>query len=96
VYKTLSDSVILDWYISLYDKDQMASCTVTYSPVYGGGGNDVNSTSSSSVVLPFLPRRRTFLLQSLSSNQTYRFAMECTDDAGRNYATKNITFTTGK
>ena len=101
VYKTLSDSVILDWYISLYDKDRMSSCTVTYSPASAAAG--LNATSEAleeggggdSVVLDFLPRRRTFLLQSLSPNTTYQFVMECADFAGRNYATKSITFKTG-
>ena len=101
VYKTLSDSVILDWYISLYDKDRMSSCTVTYSPAAAAAG--LNATSEAleeggggdSVVLDFLPRRRTFLLQSLSPNTTYQFVMECADFAGRNYATKSITFQTG-
>ena len=88
VYKTLSDSVILDWYISLYDKDRMSSCTVTYSPT------ELNTTDEN--VLDFLPRRRTFLLQSLAPNTTYQFVMECADSAGRNYATKSITFKTGE
>ena len=103
VYKTLSDSVILDWYISLYDKDRMSSCTVTYSPADAAAGLN-NATSEAleeggggdSVVLDFLPRRRTFLLQSLSPNTTYQFVMECADFAGRNYATKSITFQTGR
>ena len=92
MYKTLSDSVILDWYISLYDKDRMSSCTVTYSPEF----NATAEVFDDSVVLDFLPRRRTFLLQSLSPNTTYRFVMECADSAGRNYATKSITFKTGR
>ena len=91
VYKTLSDSVILDWYISLYDKDRMSSCTVTYSPVAVSVGG-INATNE---VLDFLPRRRTFLLQSLAPNTTYQFVMECADSSGRNYATKSITFKTG-
>ena len=92
MYKTLSDSVILDWYISLYDKDRMSSCTVTYSPAATSVGG-INATNK---VLDFLPRRRTFLLQSLSPNTTYQFVMECADFAGRNYATKSITFQTGR
>ena len=101
VYKTLSDSVILDWYISLYDKDRMSSCTVTYSPAAAAGLNASSEAleegrGGDSVVLDFLPRRRTFLLQSLSPNTTYQFVMECADFAGRNYATKSITFQTGR
>ena len=91
VYKTLSDSVILDWYISLYDKDRMSSCTVTYSPVAA----PVGGTNATNKVLDFLPRRRTFLLQSLAPNTTYQFVMECADSSGRSYATKSITFKTG-
>ena len=30
VYKRLSDAVVLDWYISLSDKDQMSTCDVAY------------------------------------------------------------------
>ena len=92
VYKTLSDSVILDWYISLYDKDRMSSCTVTYSPAAASVGG-INATTNK--VLDFLPRRRTFLLQSLAPNTTYQFVMECADSSGRSYATKSITFKTG-
>ena len=92
MYKTLSDSVILDWYISLYDKDRMSSCTVTYSPAAASVGG-INATNK---VLDFLPRRRTFLLQSLAANTTYQFVMECADSSGRSYATKSITFKTGK
>ena len=101
VYKTLSDSVILDWYISLYDKDRMSSCTVVYSPKIisrfnaTGGISEKEKDEDDTVALNFLPRRRTFLLQSLSPNTTYKFVMECADSAGRSYATKSITFKTG-
>ena len=30
VYKVLSDAVVLDWYISLSDKDQMSTCDIAY------------------------------------------------------------------
>ena len=30
VYKTFSDAVVLDWFISLHDKDRMTHCDVTY------------------------------------------------------------------
>ena len=92
--------MILDWYISLYDKDRMSSCTVTYSPTIitqftSNATGDVAEVEEDTVVLDFLPRRRTFLLQSLSPNTTYQFVMECADSVGRNYATKPITFKTG-
>lgn len=92
VYRTLSDAVILDWYISLNDKDRMSTCDVIYAPDDGGN----NATSDSLLLSPFLPRQRTFVLRWLEPDRRYRFHMECVDVDGKEYLTKDIRFKTGE
>ncbi len=88
VYKTLSDAVVFDWFISLNDKDRMSECDVAYAKV---GRNE----SSAFGLSPFLPRHRSFVLPSLEAETTYEFHMSCDDRVGRRYATNAINFTTG-
>ena len=64
VYRALMDAVVLDWTISLADKDRMKTCAVTYL------SKDQQQTSASpTTIQPFLPQTRTFLLENLTPNQ---------------------------
>ncbi len=93
MYRTLSDAVVLDWYISLNDKDRMSTCDVIYSSEENGG----NGTSSSTFLLsPFLPRQRTFVLRWLEPDRRHSFRMSCVDVENRIYATNGIQFKTGE
>ena len=61
VYRTLMDAVVLDWTISLSDKDRMKSCAVTYLP-------KEEAKESTITIDPFMPKSRTFLLENLRPN----------------------------
>ena len=64
VYRALMDAVVLDWTISLADKDRMKTCAVTYL------SKDQQQTSASpTTIQPFMPQTRTFLLENLTPNQ---------------------------
>ena len=60
MYRTLRDAVVLDWTISLADKDKMKTCAVTYL---------AKEANESTTIDPFMPRTRTFLLEHLLTGQ---------------------------
>ena len=64
VYRTLRDAVVLDWTISLADKDKMKTCAVTYL---------AKEANESTTIDPFMPRTRTFLLEHLLTGQVSTF-----------------------
>ena len=64
VYRTLRDAVVLDWTISLADKDKMKTCAVTYL---------AKEANESTTIDPFMPRTRTFLLEHLLTGQVSSF-----------------------
>ena len=53
------DAVVLDWTISLADKDRMKTCVVTYL---------AQEAKESTTIDPFMPKTRTFLLENLRPN----------------------------
>ena len=55
------DAVVLDWTISLADKDRMKTCAVTYL--------STEHPEKANTIDPFMPQSRTFLLQDLTPNQ---------------------------
>ena len=59
VYRALMDAVVLDWTISLADKDRMKTCVVTYL---------AQEAKESTTIDPFMPKTRTFLLENLRPN----------------------------
>ncbi len=82
VYKSFSDAVLLDWFISLTDKDRMSHCDVTYFKLKGDSddvipakenSDDVITAKENSddvmVVSSFMPTSRTFVLKPLEANQ---------------------------
>ena len=64
MYRTLRDAVVLDWTISLADKDKMKTCAVTYL---------AKEANESTTIDPFMPRTRTFLLEHLLTGQVSSF-----------------------
>lgn len=86
LYKVYPDTAVLDWFISLQDKDKMDRCEVTYGPV--------QNHSSVTLIENFLPQHRSFSLHPLAENQTYWFNMVCTDNKGVLHSSDHITFTT--
>ena len=64
MYRTLRDAVVLDWTISLADKDKMKTCAVTYL---------AKEANESTTIDPFMPRTRTFLLEHLLIGQVSSF-----------------------
>merc|ERR1719189_2687554 len=67
VYRALMDAVVLDWTISLADKDRMKTCVVTYL---------AQEANESTTIDPFMPKTRTFLLENLRPNQSYQSRTE--------------------
>ena len=59
VYRALMDAVVLDWTISLADKDRMKTCVVTYL---------AQEAKESTTIDPFMPKTRTFFLENLRPN----------------------------
>ena len=59
VYRALMDAVVLDWTISLADKDRMKTCVVSYL---------AQEAKESTTIDPFMPKTRTFLLENLRPN----------------------------
>ena len=57
------DAVVLDWTISLADKDRMKTCVVTYL---------AQEAKESTTIDPFMPKTRTFLLENLRPNHVSR------------------------
>ena len=53
------DAVVLDWTISLADKDRMKTCVVSYL---------AQEAKESTTIDPFMPKTRTFLLENLRPN----------------------------
>merc|ERR1711953_1461470 len=86
VYRALMDAVVLDWTISLADKDRMKTCAVTYL------SKDQNTAPT--IIRPFMPQTRTFLLENLTPNQHYKFNMSCESDVGVHYSSESIEFST--
>merc|ERR1711892_256153 len=80
------DTVILDWYIRLRDKDRMVGCDLSYGAEAGG-----NTTS----VENFLPLYRTVKIQPLVKNTSYWVHMVCKDKDGGLHASDTVNFTTG-
>ena len=92
VYKTFSDAVLLDWFISRTDKDRMSHCDVTYYKFKDGRQN-----SDDVITIPsFMPTSRTFVLKPLEANSTYSFAMTCQDLMGTRYSTRPMVLYTSK
>jgi hypothetical protein len=82
VYKSFSDAVLLDWFISLTDKDRMSHCDVTYFKLKGDSDDVITAKENSDdvitakensddvmVVSSFMPTSRTFVLKPLEANQ---------------------------
>merc|ERR1719189_1481674 len=85
VYRALMDAVVLDWTISLADKDRMKTCVVTYL---------AQEAKESTTIDPFMPKTRTFLLENLRPNHSYKFNMSCEDDSGRFLHSDSLEFST--
>jgi len=85
VYRTLRDAVVLDWTISLADKDKMKTCAVTYL---------AKEANESTTIDPFMPRTRTFLLEHLLTGQMYQFNMTCLNDVGDTLESDLLEFST--
>jgi hypothetical protein len=95
VYKSFSDAVVLDWFISLADKDRLSHCEVTYSKQLRNA-RDVTHSDDVIVISPFLPVSRTFVLKPLAAGQTYSFLMNCRDAAGGRLSTQPIVLKTSE
>ncbi len=52
VYKSFSDAVLLDWFISLTDKDRMSHCDVTYFKLKGDSDDVIPAKENSDDVIP--------------------------------------------
>jgi hypothetical protein len=52
VYKSFSDAVLLDWFISLTDKDRMSHCDVTYFKLKGDSDDVTPAKENSDDVIP--------------------------------------------
>jgi len=85
VYRALMDAVVLDWTISLADKDRMKTCVVTYL---------AQEAKESTTIDPFMPKTRTFLLENLRPNHSYKFNMSCEDDSGHFLHSDSLEFST--
>merc|ERR1719189_207657 len=85
VYRALMDAVVLDWTIFLADKDRMKTCVVTYL---------AQEAKESTTIDPFMPKTRTFLLENLRPNHSYKFNMSCEDDSGRFLHSDSLEFST--
>ena len=91
----MSDSVVLDWYISLTDKDSISTCDVAY---YGSNPSkgEAKTDDHKQMLSPFLPTSRTFLIKELWPDTEYRLKMVCSDSSGDIYASPTLKFTTGE
>jgi len=72
VYKRLSDAVVLDWYISLSDKDQMSTCDVAYVK------SDYKSNSKKAMN-PQEERKQNFMGQLLSKTAIHKYSADIHD-----------------
>ena len=70
VYRALMDAVVLDWTISLADKDRMKTCAVTYL--------SKEKAAKATTIQPFMPPTRTFVLENLTPNQVINSAVSGT------------------
>ena len=70
VYRALMDAVVLDWTISLADKDRMKTCAVTYM--------SKEKAAKATTIQPFMPPTRTFVLENLTPNQVINSAVSGT------------------
>ena len=118
--------MVLDWHISLLDKDQMSTCDVAYMKSdYSSDsertkiteveqqksflGQLLNVTtvkkyashfqnpkpSGTFFRMSYIPRTRSFVIDSLESNQEYVFQMTCVDVVGYQHISSVLSFKTG-
>ena len=88
VWKTSPTHVLLDWYITLAEKDNLVSCDMAH-----GATEDLNNTE---VVENFLPLQRTLSITNLSSNTSYWASLVCKDREGGWHDSQTLQFSTGR
>ena len=79
---------MLDWYITLAEKDTLASCEMTHVAT-----EDQENTT---VVETFIPLHRSLSISPLSSNTSYLVNVVCGDKQGGRHASQSLHFTTGR
>jgi hypothetical protein len=77
VWQTYPNHAVLDWFITLAEKDTLVRCDMAYAAT-----EDEDDDEDTKVVENFLPPHRTFGLSSLSSNTSYCVCVRCRDKAG--------------
>jgi len=91
VWEVYSDTVILDWYITLQQKFRMNTCQISYGPT------DENNDEEKEIIAikrTFIPDHRSFQVNSLQRNTSYWLFMTCTDIYGDVYNSSILNFTT--
>ena len=88
VWQTSPHHAVLDWLITLAEKDTLVRCDMAYAATE-------DEDDDTKVVENFLPPHRTFVLSALSSNTSYCVCVRCIDKAGSWHVSEALYFTTG-
>ena len=91
VWQTYPTHAVLDWLITLAEKDTLASCDITHAAT-----EDTEKDDNETVVENILPLHRTITVSPLSSNTSYSVVMVCMDREGGRHVSNTVHFTTGK
>lgn len=89
VWEVYSDTVILDWLISLESKFRMNSCLTRYGPV-----QEDTEDHRGDQVLEAVPEHRSVKIPGLVSNTSYWLMMSCSDIYGNLHNSSLLNFTT--
>jgi len=87
VWEVYSDTVVLDWYITLQDKFRMNNCQIVYGPTE-------DDDEDEDIVKNFIPDHRSFQIKNLQCNTSYWLVMTCTDIYGSIHNSSVLNFTT--
>ena len=80
---------MIDWYITLAEKDCLTSCDMTYAATE-------DQSENTKVVENFIPLHRSFEISQLSSNTSYWVCVVCRDKEGVEHASDILHFTTAE
>ena len=91
VWQTYPHHAVLDWLITLAEKDTLVRCDMAY-----GATEDEDDKEDITTVENFLPSHRSIVVPHVSSNNSYWVCVSCRDGEGGWHHSKTLHFTTGK
>ena len=89
IWHTYPTHAVIDWYITMAEKDCLTNCDMTYAATE-------DDKEKPKVVENFIPVHRTFSIGQLTQNTSYWVFVVCRDKGGGWHASHTIHFTTAE